>query len=296
MKKLVTVSLVMMVLPVMLVSQASANGLTNDSKGMPLVKSSDKNDEKNREKMKLAKMHQEVRGGITSAEAVENEYRKFKAKWGGELTDSPEELRLSSAGNGKVEPDALYSKLLSLSQIPQERNWYCGPASVVEILKSYGTSTGKQQTQDSVVPSLYATSSTGTPWSKGTVAGTYFYPVADTLDYYMNSANNYAAYASPSAAQFKSSVVYTIDKGYPVVANVIEYSGNTTRLTGHPLGITLQHWVAVFGYNQNGDTAWYADSAAGAAGLSFDTSAIPKYSELPVSKWSTLVNERGIIW
>lgn len=295
MKKFVTTSLVIVVLPVMLISPTSANGLTKDSTGMPLVKSSEKNEEKNREKIKLAKMHQAVRDGIASATAVETEYKNFKAKWGGIEADSPDRLTLASTADGMIHPE-LFAKLLGMSQVPQQKNWYCGPASVVAVLKTYGTATGKQQTQDSVVSSLYASESTGTPWSKGTVAGTYFYPVADTLDYYMNSANNYAAFAQPNATDFKNSVVYTIDKGYPVVANVIEYSYSGPKLVGHPNSLSLQHWVPIYGYSQYGDAAAYADPASGGQGISFDTSQIPKYAELPASTWSTLVKDRGIIW
>ncbi|PWK16459.1 C39 family peptidase [Tumebacillus permanentifrigoris] len=252
--------------------------------------------EKLDEKHALAKLHENVRVGKSTQAEEDQAFEKFVAKWGGiGLTASEKNKALKRENGITFNPQALYgSHYVPVSQLSQPNNYYCGPASATEIIRQIGVNPSLAMSD---AANYLGTNTDGTVWSKRAITGSYYYPMADTLDYYSNSANNYAAEASPSAATFKSDVTYTIDKGYPVSADVVE-NANGTHLVGHPTNLTIYHWIAIDGYSASGDNTQYADSASGGQGFStaWNTASIPTKSTLNSSTIAGMTSGRGIIW
>lgn len=186
------------------------------------------------------------------------------------------------------------SRFVPVNQLSQPNNYYCGPASATEIIRQIGVNPYLAMSD---AASYLGTTTDGTVWSKRSITGSYYYPMADTLDYYSNSANHYAAEPAPSAATFINDVTYTLDKGYPVAADMVE-NQNDTHLVGHPYNLTIYHWIALDGYTSSGSNTEYADSASGGSGFSsaWNTASIPTKSTLSSSTLAYMASGRGIIW
>lgn len=154
-----------------------------------------------------------------------------------------------------VAPQAVHratAKTLPITWQGQQTYYYCGPAatrivlsarisppSQNELAAALGTDTNGTDDISNVVPVL--NQYLGIGWYERK-------PVNDP----------------PTQAQrdlLKQDLVFDIDRGYAIVANVV--SG--WRPPGYPSG-TIYHYVAVIGYADDGDSAVIADPAGAGAG------------------------------
>jgi hypothetical protein len=148
------------------------------------------------------------------------------------------------------------AKTLPITWQGQQTYYYCGPAATRMALSARIS----PPSQDTLAAAL-GTDANGTDDISNVVpvlnqyVGTGWYerkPVSDP----------------PTQAQrdlLKQDLVFDIDRGYAMVANVV--SG--WRPPGYPSG-TIYHYVAVIGYADDGDSAVIADPAgAGAGGSSW---------------------------
>ncbi|MBX7096792.1 MAG: C39 family peptidase [Myxococcaceae bacterium] len=143
------------------------------------------------------------------------------------------------------------AKNTSFSWQGQQTGYWCGPAST-RIALSAHMSPPSQQT----LANFEGTTTNGT----------------DTIAYIRNAMNTYlgvnfyvthAISDPPSQAQIdqlKQTLVASVSNGYGMVGNII--SG--WRPPGYPGG-TIYHYIAIVGYDQDGDRALIADPAGGCA-------------------------------
>lgn len=136
----------------------------------------------------------------------------------------------------------------------QQTYYWCGPASTRMALTTQLTNPPSQQ----ALANFMGTTTAGTD-DIGLVA--------DALNHYMG-VTSYATRTiddNPTQAQqdeLKKNLLATIGgKHYPMVGNVI--SG--WRPPGYPSG-TIYHYIAIVGYDENGDKALIADPAGAGAG------------------------------
>jgi Peptidase_C39 like family len=144
------------------------------------------------------------------------------------------------------------AKTLPFTWYGQERSYYCGPASTKIVLSARMT----PPSQDTLAASL-GTDTNGTDDISNVVG---------TLNRYLNTTwyERKPVNDPPTQAQrdlLKQDLVYDIDRGWAIVANVV--SG--WRPPGYPSG-TIYHYVAVVGYSNSGDSAVIADPAGAGAG------------------------------
>jgi hypothetical protein len=157
---------------------------------------------------------------------------------------------ITPAGTLHAVPAA--AKTLSYSWQGQSTYYYCGPASTRMALSArisppdQGTIAGWEGTDEN-----------GTDDTANVVSA---------LNHFLNTGwyERKPVSDPPTQAQrdlLKYDLVYDVDRGYAMVANVV--SG--WRPPGYPSG-TIYHYVAIVGYADDGNTAVIADPAGGGAG------------------------------
>jgi Peptidase_C39 like family len=227
---------------------------------------------------------------MTPSMRAANDARQAKAR---------QAVRLAARGMG---PDAACSKQpcaggmpaareLAGTQEPQRRGYWCGPATVSEMLAQMG----KRVSQSAAAREL-GTTGDGTDWSNGSG-----YPVPDVLNR-NQSRNDYVAVALPWAPtvwqvrRYERDLVTDINHGagVPLAGNAYEVPGGP-HLAGHPLDQTIMHWFDIRGYADNGAVTDYEDSVHGAAPIGWALN-VPAYSSMRSSTIVEILGARGYDW
>jgi Peptidase_C39 like family len=180
---------------------------------------------------------------------------------------------------------------LKATQQAQIRGYYCGPATVSEMLAQMG----KRVSQKKAAHELQ-TNPSGTDWSDDTG-----YPVPDVLNKNQNK-NNYVAVAlpwSPTSAQirdFETDLVTDVNHngGVPLAGNAYEVAGGP-HLAGNPVNQTIFHWFDIRGYKNYGAVTDYEDSVHGASSIGWST-GVPAYSAMSSSAIVNILGARGYDW
>src|SRR5262249_48667354 len=130
---------------------------------------------------------------------------------------------------------------LKRTQQAQIRDYYCGPATVSEMLAQVG----RRLSQADAARELHTTRS-GTNWSDDSG-----YPLPKVLNRNQNK-NNYVAVALPWAPTreqirtFEADLVVDINHngGVPLAGNAYEVAGGP-HLVGNPVNQTIFHWFDI---------------------------------------------------
>jgi hypothetical protein len=207
-------------------------------------------------------------------------------------------LRANSSADAKCSTRACRTGLhlpaardLPRSQQPQLRTYYCGPATVSEMLDQLG----RQVSQQAAARELRTTPS-GTDWSDNSG-----YPVPDVLN--MNQKkNDYVAVAlpwSPTRKQvrtFETDLVTDVNHhgGVPLAGNAYEVAGGP-HLAGNPVNQTIFHWFDIRGYSDYGAVTDYEDSVHGASSIGW-SAAVPAYSSESTREVVAILGARGYDW
>jgi hypothetical protein len=160
----------------------------------------------------------------------------------------------------------------------QQTNYWCGPGSTRIAISTRVKSPPSQQT----LATAMGTTTNGT---------NHIGLPAAQLNKYLNPGTKYVSRsidwtATPAqTAQLKKDLVARISSGFPIVANVV--SG--WRPPGYPTSGTIYHYVAVVGYDANGDKALIADPAGGGAVWS----SVPKTYWVSTSNLARWIGGKG---
>ncbi|MGL5087039.1 MAG: C39 family peptidase [Clostridium sp.] len=175
-----------------------------------------------------------------------------------------------------------------LYQQPQQRNYYCAPATVASILGAKNLN----YAQTTLASYLGTTESSGTAWYNGGTS----YPVRDVLNSLENTSY-YAIYAanSNSPSELSYRVKYSIDRDYGVAANISEVYNGAQSLPGHP-NMAIEHWVPIDGYYNNGSSIHYAEPVYNATSVRWYASVTAPYFTVPDYVMSYVVWEKGLVW
>jgi hypothetical protein len=181
------------------------------------------------------------------------------------------------------------SRNLAATQQPQIRDYFCGPATISEMLAQ----------MDHKVSQLKAarelgTTTAGTDWSDGTG-----YPMPNVLNR-NQGRNDYVAVAlpwSPTSAQIKTYEVDLVtdinhNGGVPLAGNAYEVAGGP-HLVGNPEDQTIYHWIDIRGYQDLGAVTDYEDSVHDASSIGWD---VPAYSSLASTTMADILGARGYDW
>lgn len=180
---------------------------------------------------------------------------------------------------------------LKATQQAQIRNYYCGPATVSEMLAQLG----RPVTQQAAARELKTTPS-GTNWSDDSG-----YPVPEVLNKNQRK-NQYVAVAlpwTPSAGQirtFETDLVADVNHngGVPLAGNAYEVAGGP-HLVGNPVNQTIFHWFDIRGYSNYGKVTDYEDSVHGASSIGW-AAGVPAYSSMSSAAIVDILGARGYDW
>jgi hypothetical protein len=183
------------------------------------------------------------------------------------------------------------AKDLPATQRAQIRNYFCGPATISEMLAQMDKNVGQLKAAREL-----STSSSGTDWSNSSG-----YPVPRVLNR-NQSANKYVAVALPWTPTRSQIRTYEIDLvtdinhngGVPLAGNAYEVAGGP-HLAGHPMNQTIFHWFDIRGYEASGGVTDYQDSVHGASSIGW-SGAVPAYSSLASSTIMSILGARGYDW
>ena len=226
----------------------------------------------------------------TTIENISNLNEKINSK--SRLTyDEKIQDKLNNTGGepfSEIETYATSNILPGLVQTSQSESYYCGPATASMIIADKRSTPG----QYALATALGTTSSEGTPWRKNAA-----YPMATVLNKYLYT-DWYIPYPAVSndSTRLTNCVVYSIDSGYGIAANVYEPVGGTYRLEGHPSDRNIEHWVAIDGYSSSGSTIHYAEPVYKAPSISWYKSVTNPYYNIANYKLSYIIWERGLIY
>ncbi|HEY3904241.1 MAG TPA: C39 family peptidase [Streptosporangiaceae bacterium] len=183
------------------------------------------------------------------------------------------------------------TKYLAATQEAQARNYWCGPATVSEMLAQVGVVLSQKATARQL-----GTNASGTDWSNR-----HGYPVAKVLNANQDKAR-YVAVAlpwSPTQGQitrYEKDLLTDLNRGngVPLAGNAYEVPGGP-HLVGHPAGQQVMHWFDIRGYAKSGAVTAYEDSVHGASSIAWGSS-VPAYSTLPSSTIVYILGARGYVW
>lgn len=173
-------------------------------------------------------------------------------------------------------------ELQCFSYESQQKNYYCGPATAVMILRYEGIDVE----QEEVAVDLETEDYEGTPWYDDS------YPMKDTLNKYLKEDIYQELSGKSEPDVLIDSIIKTIDKGYLVAVNIVE-TKSTPRLEGHPKDDDIYHWIVVCDYEDGGKVFKYMDPAASSV-VSWHR-GVPKIGTVSSSDLCALVTERGVI-
>jgi hypothetical protein len=177
------------------------------------------------------------------------------------------------------------------TQRAQITDYFCGPATVAEMLAQMGKIVGQSKSAREL-----GTTPGGTDWSD---AGGY--PVPNVLNRNQD-LNVYVAVGLPwvptaaQAAAYETDLVTDINHngGVPLAGDAYEVPGGP-HLAGHPANQTIYHWFDIRGYRNSGAITDYEDSVHGASSIGW-AATVPAYSSLPSVTIVDIVGARGYDW
>lgn len=195
-----------------------------------------------------------------------------------------------------------YRKVLTLTQVPQQRSNWCGPATVYMIMKSLGRTTSAYRPSDKLSQSVLATStytgagaSGGTDWTD--------HDMSRALNRWEGSGWKWAELSpDPKHPEFLWDYVFmNISNGHPVAADMAEVAGGH-HYNGHPnRAKPILHWTAIYGMSNIGGgngTLSFADPAAKSPAVGWAAPA-PTFTMSVNSVVAQMVGQgfvRGIVW
>jgi Peptidase_C39 like family len=183
------------------------------------------------------------------------------------------------------------AKKLAGTQQAQVRDYFCGPATVSEMLAQMGV----RLNQWAAAREL-GTTQNGTSWSDASG-----FPVPRVLNENQH-LRQYVAVALPWAPSthqlrtFEIDLVTDINKGsgVPLAGNAYEVAGGP-HLVGNPVDQTIMHWFDIRGYSDGGKVTYYEDSVHDASSIGW-AAGVPAYSSLASSTIINILGARGYDW
>jgi len=195
---------------------------------------------------------------------------------------------VTDCGNVACRAGLPAAKRLLGTQQAQVRDYFCGPATVSEMLAQLGV----QLSQWDAAREL-GTTQNGTDWSDAT---------GDPVPRVLNANQHLRQYVqvalpwAPSTRElrtFEINLVTDINhgRGVPLAGNAYEIAGGP-HLVGNPVDQTIMHWIDIRGYSDGGKVTDYEDSVHDASSIGW-AAGVPAYSSLSSSTIINILGARG---
>ncbi len=208
------------------------------------------------------------------------------------------------------------ARLLSSFQIPEDPDYFCGPATAAVVLIDDNVIIGPNGEQLSREPSEFwydqAVLASSTYLNTINDGGTNWYengksPMADTLNAWVSGysawytvVNGSGVGGGFSTSYMSGAIESDISTGWAVASGMYLVPGNT-ELPGYPnLNITggyIGHWIPLVGYYDNGNYIQYADPVYGSSINNEGGWNVPgPVASVPAWQMASVLNTRGFIW
>lgn len=144
-------------------------------------------------------------------------------------------------------------------QVPQQEDWWCGPATayiMIKGMKYYGkirttdSQDGETLTQRKLASDKYLEANGG--------GGTQRDDLAQGLTDW--TGRTFRVYSNPSPTTFKNKMMSNFRSGYAVAVAALE-TRNGPHYNGHPQGKTVDHWVLARAYTTDLKDTHFVDPA-----------------------------------
>lgn len=153
---------------------------------------------------------------------------------------------------------------LQVTHVPQNTNYYCGPAVGTMLLRrlAEGTSsaTGDSLGQGNVANAAHMRTDINgkTAWASG------LFRVGINK---WRGNDSYVNLKSPTNKRFRDVIATNIDSGYPFASSTVEFA-NGAHYNGRPVDQLIGHWILGRGYAAKLDDVKFMDPAANSSALS----------------------------
>lgn len=151
--------------------------------------------------------------------------------------------------------------LTGYRQAPQQRSWWCGPASAYTIVA--GLKYYRKISTTNSRPEGWGLSQRNLAQPRYLDAvsdGTYRTHMRNGLNRWIGHPGWYDVLSNPTPAQFTSKLVGDIRTGYAVAVAALERAGGY-HYNNHPANRTVDHWVVARGYSYNVVNTHFVDPA-----------------------------------
>jgi len=178
-----------------------------------------------------------------------------------------------------------YAYLSPLNQQGEQRNYWCGPATVSMVA---WTVPGPSNVNQSTAASWMGTNTSGTSEGQATSGLNHFVGVPD---YGWNFYGFVGMNDNPTSSQrstFLADLQTDVSLNSPVAGDAWEVV-NGPHLVGHP-NQQIFHWFEIGGWNTNNGKSYYADPATSV------WSSVPPYSWFSTYTMETILGGRGYAW
>ncbi|WP_427384516.1 hypothetical protein [Janibacter sp. G56] len=181
-------------------------------------------------------------------------------------------------------------KYLPMEHRPQGKSYWCGPATGQMMIRTAnGVGFHSRFNGDGLYQANLAT------WAHmqtDSYGSTSWHREQFTRGLTRWRGNDYyKQFSNPSSDHLKHALTYSIGgRDLPIALDTVEFAGGR-HYNGHPVGRTIGHWIAGYGYSDLGRYGHYADPST-----SVFPDARPKFSYGSSSMATHFLNQNGLVY
>jgi hypothetical protein len=260
-------------------------------------------------KLELVDLHEQAKAGKMSAAGAARFNAIIRDK-GIDPTGSVADATASV--QGLVTPMAAVSKSLTVTQSPQSKSWWCGPASAGSVIHSWHNEKnwstvsaydGHSLSQTWLAGYHYTQAGTALddpdqPWAGGTNWDEK--DMTRALNHWLfDDDTNYVQWSPDTVANLESKVTLDIDVEWMIASDMYEKASGP-HYNHHPVDKLIAHWTTIYGFAASGDTFRFQDPAANSPALNSSWDAVlPTFTMSSTSTFNYMTKQgvtRGIAW
>ena len=183
-----------------------------------------------------------------------------------------------------------------VAHVAQTESYYCGPASGLMILTTWGAGASAQNgvtlTQEHVAGAAHMK----TKQNHVTAWASHLFRIGLNRWGFGSDTGYFVDQPTPTNTQFSNSLIADVTAGVPIGVSTYEAPGGS-HYNHHPVAQEVGHWIVGQGYSDSGNTASFDDPAAHSSALSTAWDAVNSNFTASVASFNpTYVSYHGITW
>lgn len=201
----------------------------------------------------------------------------------------------ASRAAGDVTTAAVGSSLLNITQVPQSKGYYCGPAVGVEMIKAPLWDGMKSKADGSSISQSAMANSKHMKTEDYDVTSWASRNFVNGINAWTGKTKNtYYQYTAPTAAEVTVAITESLTAGIPVAADTVEFAGGL-HYNGHP-DRKIGHWIVAYYFEGSGAYTSWVDSTANSSAVTGFGNAQPKFKYATASFATRFLKTNGIAY